>query len=46
MKGEFSEDVGSGVDSHMIRQSLGVLLVLRLLTFLRWSLCGCSLSPL
>ena len=25
MKGEFSEDVGSGVDSHMIRQSLGVV---------------------
>ena len=24
MKGEFSENVGSGVDSHMIRQSLGV----------------------
>ena len=25
MKGEFSEDVGSGVDSHMIRQPLGVV---------------------
>ena len=24
MKGDFSENVGSGVDSHMIRQSLGV----------------------
>ena len=24
MKGEFSENVGNGVDSHMIRQSLGV----------------------
>lgn len=24
MKGEFSENIGSGVDSHMIRQSLGV----------------------
>ena len=24
LKGEFSENVGSGVDSHMIRQSLGV----------------------
>ncbi len=24
MKGEFSENVGSGVDSHMIRQSIGV----------------------
>ena len=24
MKGEFSENVGSDVDSHMIRQSLGV----------------------
>lgn len=24
MKGEFSENVGTGVDSHMIRQSLGV----------------------
>ena len=25
MKGEYSEDVGSGVDSHMIRQPLGVV---------------------
>jgi len=25
MKGEFSENVGTGVDSHMIRQSLGVV---------------------
>lgn len=25
MKGEFSENVGAGVDSHMIRQSLGVV---------------------
>ena len=25
MKGEFSEDVGTGVDSHMIRQPLGVV---------------------
>jgi malonate-semialdehyde dehydrogenase (acetylating)/methylmalonate-semialdehyde dehydrogenase len=25
LKGEFSENVGSGVDSHMIRQSLGVV---------------------
>jgi len=25
MKGEFSENVGTGVDSHMVRQSLGVV---------------------
>ena len=44
LKGEFTENVGSNVDSWSIRQPLESLqVVLLLLIFLQWSQCGCFL---
>ena len=43
LKGEFTENVGSNVDSWSIRQPLGVCAGIRLLIFLQWFLCGCFL---
>ena len=41
LKGEFTENVGSDVDSWSTRQPLGVCAELPHLIFLLWSLCGC-----
>ena len=43
LKGEFSENVGTNVDSWSMRQPLELLLELHHLTFQLWYLCGCFL---
>ena len=42
LKGEFTENVGTNVDSWSIRQPLGVCSGSHHLIFLLWYLCGCS----
>lgn len=44
IKGEYSADVGSGVDSFSLMQPLGVVAGITPLTSRRWCRCGCSLS--
>ena len=41
LKGEFTENVGSNVDSWSIRQPLGVCAGITPFNFPRWCLCGC-----
>ena len=41
LKGEFTENVGSNVDSWSIRQPLVFVQGLLLLIFQQWFLCGC-----
>ena len=43
LKGEFTENVGTNVDSWSIRQPLAFVQELLLLIFLQWFLCGCFL---
>lgn len=42
LKGEYSADVGTGVDSFSMMQPLGVVAGITPLTSLRWYPCGCS----
>ena len=41
LKGEFTENVGSNVDSWSLRQPLGVCAGITLLIFQPWYQCGC-----
>ncbi len=41
LKGEFTENVGTDVDSWSIRQPLGVCAGITPFNFLQWFLCGC-----
>jgi len=45
LKGEFSDSVGTGVDSYSLRQPLGVVAGIRRSIFRRWCRCGCSARP-
>ena len=45
LKGEFSENVGTNVDSWSMRQPLGELQELLHLIFLQWFQCGCIQFP-
>ncbi len=42
LKGEFTENVGTNVDSWSIRQPLGVCAGITPFNFLQWYQCGCS----
>ena len=46
LKGEFTENVGTDIDSWSIRQPLGVCAGIHLLIFLQWFQCGCFLWQL
>ena len=43
LKGEFTENVGTNVDSWSMRQPLGICAELHLLIFQLWYPCGCFL---
>lgn len=42
IKGEYSSDVGTGVDSYSLMQPLGVVAGITPFNFRRWCRCGCS----
>ena len=42
LKGEFSENVGTNVDSWSMRQPLGVVAGITPFNFQLWYQCGCS----
>ena len=42
LKGEFTEQVGGGIDSHSMRQPLGVVAGITRSTSRPWCRCGCS----
>ena len=42
LKGDITENVGTAVDSHALRQPLGVVAGITRSTFPPWYRCGCS----
>ena len=41
LKGDYSQNVGTNIDSWSIRQPLGITAGITLLIFLQWFQCGC-----
>ena len=41
LKGDFTENVGTNIDSWSVRQPLGVCAGITHLIFLQWFQCGC-----
>ncbi len=46
LKGDYTEQVSTGIDNWTVRQPLGVVAGIRHLTSRQWCRCGCSPSPL